>query len=94
MNGFLSEYVALVLQASQAHNVTIPGGRKYNIPSGKITIDDTVDTFYPNRTSYSQAAIAGSDDFSDGNVTTRDSFDAIVENTREVTPTCKPRTLG
>ena len=94
MNGFLYEYVALVLQASQAHNVTIPGGPKYNIPSGKITIDDTVDTFYPNRTSYSQAAIAGSDDFSDGNVTTRDSFDVIVENTREVTPTCKPHTLG
>ncbi|KAF9793484.1 hypothetical protein BJ322DRAFT_132608 [Thelephora terrestris] len=87
VNGFLYEYVALVLQASQAYNVTVPGGRKYDVPSGNITIDDTVDTFYPNRTSYSQAAIAGSDDFSDGNVTTRDSFDVIVENTREVTPT-------
>ena len=93
MNSFLYAYVALVMQASQAHNVPIPGGRKYNVPSGNITIDDTVDTFYPNRTSYSQAAIAGSDDFSYGNTTTKDAFDIIVENTREVSPTCKSRTV-
>ena len=48
MNSFLYAYVALVMQASQAHNVPIPGGRKYSVPSGNITIDDTVDTFYPN----------------------------------------------
>ncbi|KAF9793491.1 Alpha/Beta hydrolase protein [Thelephora terrestris] len=87
VNGFLYEYVALVLQASQAHNVTIPGGRKYNVPPGNITIDDTADTFFPNRTSYSQAAIAGADDFEDGNTTISNIFDIIVENTREVTPT-------
>ena len=94
MNGFLYEYVALVLQASQAYNVTIPGGRKYNVPSGNITIDNTVDTSSPNRTSYSPVAIAGADDYNDGNTTIKDVFDIIVENTREVTPACTFFTIG
>ena len=88
LNGFLYEYVALVLQASQAYNVTIPGGRKYNVPSGKITIYEAAETFSSNRTSYSQVAIAGADDFDDGNTTIKDVFDIIVENTREITPAC------
>ena len=89
VNGFLYEFVGLVLQASQAHNIPVPCGRKYNVPSEKITIDNTVATFYPNVTSYTQVAIAGADDFMDGNTTIRDMFDIIVKNTREVTPTCK-----
>jgi len=86
VNGFLYEFVGLVLQASQAHNVTAPGGRKYNVPSENIAIDDTVSASYPNRTSYSVVAISGADDFNDGNTTIKDIFDIIVENTREVTP--------
>ena len=93
MNGFLYEFVGLVLQASQAHNVTAPGGRKYNVPSENIVIDDTVATFRPNVTSYSQVAIAGADDFNDGNTTIGDIFDIIVENTREVTPACNLSTI-
>ena len=88
VNGFLYEYVALVLQASQAYNVTIPGCRKYNVPSGKITIDETAVTPTPNRTTYSEAAITGADDLNDANVTIRDVFDIFVENTREISPTC------
>ena len=89
MNGFLYDFVGLLLQASQAHNVAVPGGRKYNVPSENITIDDTIITSFPNVTSYALAAISGADDFNDGNTTIRDIFDIIVENTREVTPTCK-----
>lgn len=88
MNGFLYQYVALAMQASQVYNVTIPGGRKYNVPSGNITFDDSIEADYPNQFSYSTEAIAGADDFMDGNTTVRDIFDLIVENTREVTPTC------
>ena len=86
VNGFLYEFVGLVLQASQAHNLPVPGGRKYNVPSEKITIVDITVTFYPN---YTQAAIAGADDFYDDNTTIKDIFNVIVEITREVTPTCK-----
>ena len=88
VNGFLYEYVALILQASQAYNVTIPGCRKYNVPGGNITTDDTVENSYPIRVSYSQAAIAGADNFNDTSATIRDIFDIFVENTRELTPTC------
>ena len=88
VNGFLYEYVALVLQASQAYNVTIPGCGKYNVPSGNITIDDTVENYYPTRVSYSQSAIVGADNFNDANTTIRDVFDIFVGNTRELTPTC------
>jgi hypothetical protein len=93
VNGFLYEFVGLVLQASQAHNVSVPCGRKYNVPSEKITIDDTVATYYPNMTSYTPAAIPGVDDFNDGSTTIRDLFDIIVEDTREVTPACKTFTI-
>ena len=34
MNTDIYAFVALVLQASQALNITIPGGKKYNIPTG------------------------------------------------------------
>ena len=87
VNGFLYEFVALVLQASRAHNITIPGCPKYNVPSGKIAIDKAVATYYPNKTSYSEAAIAAADDFNDDNTTIRDIFDIVVEDTRELTPT-------
>ena len=91
MNGLVYQIVALVLQASQAHNVTINGGHKYNIPSGNITINPSPfgATSAPNLTSYSTAAISGADDFNDDNTTIRDLFDIIVNTTREVTPTCK-----
>ena len=89
MNGFLYEFAGLVLQASQAHNVTAPGGRKYNVPSEKIIIDDTVAESYPNVTSYTYVAITGADDFNDDNTTIRDIFGSLVENTREVTPACE-----
>jgi hypothetical protein len=87
VNGFLYEFVALVLQASQAHNITIPGCPKYNVPSGNITLDDTIAVSYPNKTSYSDAAIAGVDNFNDDNTTIREIFDVVVEVTRELTPT-------
>ena len=93
VNGFLYEFVGLVLQASSAHNVTAPGGRKYNVPSEKIIIDNTVAEFYPDMTSYTQLAIAGSDDFNDYNTTIRDIFDFLVENTREVSTACKLYTV-
>lgn len=89
VNGFLYEYVGLVLQTAQVHNITIPGGRRYRVPSGNIAIDDTVNAVYPNRTSYSQLAISGADNSNDSNTTMKDIFDVIVENTRDVTPTCE-----
>jgi hypothetical protein len=89
VNGFLYAYVALVLQASQTYNVTTPGGHKYNIPSGNITIDNTVATFYPKMTSYTQIAITGADDYSDSDTTVNDIFNLIVKNTREISPTCR-----
>lgn len=89
VNGFLYEFVGLVLQASQTYNVPVPCGRKYNVPLEKITIDDTVATFYPNVTSYTQLAIAGADDFMDGKTTIKDIFDIIVKTTREVTSACE-----
>lgn len=89
VNGPLYQYVALVLQASQAHNVTAPGCRKYNVPSGNITIENPMDTFYPNVITYSQFAISGADNFNDYNTTVKDVFDIVVKTTREVSPTCK-----
>lgn len=81
-------FVALALQAAKALNITAPGGRKYNVPTGNITIDYTGDTS-PDLVSYSQVAIAGADDFYDGGVTIKDVFDVIVNTTRTVTPTCR-----
>ena len=94
MNSFVYAFVATVLQAAQAHNVAVPGGGKYNIPSGNFTADLIGSDSTPTLTSYLQAAIAGADDSADGDVTVKDVFDIIVSNTREVTPTCKFSNIG
>jgi len=93
VNSYVYQIVALVLQSAQARNVTIPGGDKYNVPSGNITIDqDSLNqnsvSSTPNLTSYSIVAISGADDFRDNNTQIKDVFDDIVENTRDVSPTC------
>ena len=87
VNTVLYAFVALVLQTAQALNVTAPGGHMYNVPTGNFTSDPTGDAA-PTLVSYSQVAITGADDFYDGGVTIKDVFDVIVNNTREVTPTC------
>ena len=98
MNNALYQFVAYVLQTSKAHNVTIDGGDKYNIPPAEFTIDGSVIGSFlsgtgagpsQNLTSYALPAISGADSFNDDNVTITDVFDLIVSNTREVTPTCK-----
>ena len=94
VNSFIYAFVATVLQTAQAHNVVVPGGRKYNVPSGNFTIDLAGGDSTPTLTSYSQAAIAGADDFADCDVTVKDVFDVIVSNTREVTPTCEFPNIG
>ena len=89
MNSDVYQIVALILQSAQAHNVTIPGGKKYNVPSGNITIDlDQPSTSQNTSLSYSTVAITGADDFRDNNTQVKDVFDDIVENTRDVSPTC------
>lgn len=87
VNTDVYSFVALVLQAAQALNITVPGGRKYNVPIGNFTISDIIGTSTPTLASYSSVAISGADDFNDGSVTIKDIFDIIVRNTREVTPT-------
>ena len=94
VNNIVYPFVAIVLQAAQVHNVVVPGGRKYNIPSGNFTIDLTGGDSTLTLTSYSEVAIAGADDFADGDVTVKEVFDIIVSNTREVTPTCKFSNVG
>ena len=95
MNTDLYSIVALVLQATQALNITVPGGRKYNVPTGNFTLSSNITgTSTPALTSYSPVAIAGADDFADGSVTIKDIFDIIVSNTREVTPTCEFSTVS
>ena len=91
MNSYIYEFVGFVLQASQAHNITVGGGAKYNVPSENITVDwsTSESASAQNLTSYALAAISGADDFNDDNTTTKDVFDFIVNTTREVTPTCK-----
>jgi len=98
VNGFVYKFVGFILQTAQAHNVTIPGGQKYNVPSGNFTIDEALLSQIgaipsPNLTSYTPQAIAGADDFNDGNTAIRDVFDMIVKNTQEVTPTCEFRVI-
>jgi hypothetical protein len=89
VNGDVYTYVALVLQAAQALNITVPEGKKYNVPSGNFTFGYTGNTSsLASLTSYTEVAISGADDFSDDGVTIKDVFDLIVSNTREVTPTC------
>ena len=93
MNGFIYQYVALILQASEIHNIPVPGGRKYNIPSGSITIDHTATIFPLGQNSYTGVAVTGADDFSDQSTTIREVFDIVVAHTRQNTPTCKLFTL-
>jgi hypothetical protein len=81
------QIVALILQIAQAHNVTVPGGHQYNVPSENIT-SPTLPAQLPPQISYSTAAITGADDFNDGETTIKDLFDITVQITREVTPTC------
>ena len=83
------ELVAFVLQASQELNITVPGGKKYNVPTENITIGPNGGTSVPTLTSYSPVAIVGADDFVDSGVTIKDVFDIVVNVTREVTPTCR-----
>ena len=87
VNGYIYQFVAFVLQAAQTHNITIDGGAKYNVPSGKITIDEIEIPSPLNDTSYTTAAVIGADDFNDENTTVKDLFDLIVNTTRQVTPT-------
>ena len=87
INGDLYQFVGLILQAAEAHNVTVGGGSKYNVPSGSLTFPSVPAT--QNLTSYSLSAIAGADDLDDDSVTVRDVFDTIVDITREITPTCE-----
>ena len=88
VNNHIYQLVAFVLQASQAHNITIDGGVKYNVPSGNIVIDGMGNTSPPNLTSYTTAAVIGVDDFNDDNTTLNGVFDIIVNTTRQITPTC------
>ena len=89
MNDLLYGYVSLVLQAAQAHNVAIPGGRKYQVPSGNVTLEDPINAISAIRTSYSLNAISGADNFHDGSATIRDILDSVVETTRNVSSTCE-----
>ena len=91
MNNELYPTVVNILQIAQAHDVTVPGGRQYNVPSDDVP-DPILQGFNSPESSltlYSQVAIAGADDFWDDNTTIKDIFDIIVETTREVTPTCE-----
>ena len=91
MNSVVYQIVGLVLQAAQVHNVTVPGGHKYNVPSGNITIDQTPlsqDVSVSNLTSHTPAAVSGADDFVDSKIIIEDVFDIIVNTTREISPTC------
>jgi len=88
VNGVVYQFVGLVLQASQVHNIAIEGCAKYNAPSGNVTLTGTGSPSSPTLTSYSLAAIIGADDFVDSNATMKDLFDTIVNVTRQITPTC------
>lgn len=89
MNTEVYPVVAVILQIAQAHNVTVGGGVKYNVPSAIDSPSASSEASSQNLTSYSSVAIAGGDDFNDGSVTIKDVFGIIVNTTREVTPTCK-----
>ena len=91
MNDEVYPTLVNILQIAQAHNVTAPEGRHYNVPSDNFP-DPILQEFSSpesDLTSYSQVAIAGADDFWDDNTTIKDIFDIIVETTRDVTPTCE-----
>jgi hypothetical protein len=90
LNGDIYRFVAFVLQASQAHGITVSGSDKYNVPSGNVTMDETGNgsSSTSTLTSYVTTAVIGADDFADGDTTVTDLFDIIVGITRQVTPTC------
>ena len=92
MNAYIYQLVAVVLQTAQVHNITVPGGDKYNVPSVNITNPtgpvDPGTIPASNLTSYTTAAISGADDFRDDKTTIKGVFDIIVQTTRKVTPTC------
>ena len=98
VNGYIYQFVALILQIAQANNVTVPGGGTYNVPSVNITDPtgpvDPGTTPVSNLTSYTTAAVIGADDFGNGKTTINDVFDMIVQVTRNVTPTCMFLTVG
>ena len=90
VNNEVYPVVVSLLQLAQAHNVAVPGGRHYNLPSQNITHTIPQDELYPpGLTSYSWVAISGADDFGDSQTTIKDIFDIIIETTREVTKTCE-----
>ena len=94
MNGEVYQLVGSILQLAEAHNVTVGGGSKYNVPSEKLTVKRSLLSVAgpapsQNLTSYTTAAITGADNFNDDNVTVKNVFDVIVDITREVTPTCE-----
>lgn len=88
MNGYVYQFVAFVLQASQARGIAIEGGAKYNVPSGNVTVTETGNPPSSDLTSYTMDATIGADDFNDDNVTIAGLFDIVVDFTRQVTPTC------
>ena len=93
-NNEIYQAIGLIYQTAQAHNVTLDGGLNINITPGEFAIDKSPLSRISARapgvlSSYSSAAIAGADNFNDGGVTINDVFDLIVENTRQVTPTCE-----
>ena len=90
VNNEVYPVVVSLLQLAQAHNVAVPGGRHYNLPSQNITHTIPQDAIYPpGLTSYSDVAISGADDFGDSQTTIKDIFDIIIKTTREVTQTCE-----
>ena len=96
VNNELFQLATSILQTAQAHDVTLSGGAKYNVPSGDFSIDETLLSALgaaapDNLTSYALAAICGADNFNDDSATIKDLFDALVSNTRQVTPSCESR---
>ena len=92
-NNEVYQIIGLILQTAAAHNVTLGGDTKFDVPSGKFALDKSrlggSGAAPGGLISYSSVAIAGADNFNDDSVTISDVFDFIVENTRQVTPTCE-----
>ena len=92
-NNEVYQLIGLIHQTALSHNVTLDGGVKINVPSGNFSFDKSrlgkSGAALAALTSYSSAAIAGADNFNDDSATISDVFDTIVENTRDITPTCK-----
>ena len=93
VNNEIYQLVGLILQTAAAHNVTLGGDVGFDVPSERFALDKSRvggNGAAPGALkSYSTAAIAGADNFSDDGATISDVFDLIVENTRKVTPTCE-----